>query len=115
MSLKDPNDEYDEILPEGNNFFSKFLKKNKLIILFLLVGILLGVLIQYSVVDPIIAQNTGNTSKDCTYVKDLLNQENDCLYTLLPDPKLASEKCATQAFVEKNNTPAKDFNEEATN
>jgi|GEM_PF-1146073 len=115
MSLKDPNDEYDELIPEGKNPLTKFLNKNKFLLIVLLVGIIIGVIIQYSLIDPIIAQNIGNTSKDCTYVKDLLNQENDCLYTLIPDPKLASEQCAAKAFEEKTLISIKDFNEEPTN
>jgi len=113
MSLKDPNDEYDELIPEGNNFFKKILNKNKLLLMVLLGGIILGLIIQFSVIDPIIAQSLGTTNKDCTYTKDLLNQENDCLYSLLPDPRLASEKCASRAFQENVTIIPKDFNEEA--
>ncbi|MFA6064886.1 MAG: hypothetical protein WCW44_03690 [archaeon] len=115
MSLKDPSDDYDELIPEGNNPLAKIFNKNKLILFALVVGIALGLIIQYSVIDPMIAQSMGTTNKDCTYAKDLLNQENDCLYTLIQDPKLASEKCATQAYIEKNTIIAKDFNEEPAN
>ncbi len=115
MSLKDPSDDYDELIPEGNNPAVKFLNKNKLVMIALLAGIIIGLIIQYSVIDPMISQTLGTTNKDCIYAKDLLNQENDCLYTLVQDPKLASEKCATQAYIEKKAVVVKDFNEEPAN
>lgn len=116
MSLKDPSDDYDELVPEGNNILAKVFNKNKILLFVLLLGIALGLIIQYSLIDPMIAQSLGTTNKDCTYAKDLLNQENDCLYTLISDPKLASEKCGSKAFEEKFTTIIpKDFNEEPAN
>jgi hypothetical protein len=56
----------------------------------------------------------GNTTKDCTYAKDLLNQENDCLYTIISDENVrnASQICGAKALQEQTITPSKDFNEE---
>jgi len=112
MSLKDPTDEYDELVPEKNNFLGKSVKKYKNYFVLLAIGIALGALIQLFFINPIIGDIQGNTCKDCTYSKELLNQENDCLYSLLPD-KNASQECAAQKFIEKQKTITKDFNEES--
>ena len=112
MSLKDPNDEYDELVPEGSNFFSKLLNKNKKFLIILVVGILIGIFMQYLFINPLINQAQANTCKECTYSKELLNQENDCLYTLLPDAKNASALCGAQNYIQKQLTIKKDFNEE---
>jgi len=112
MSLKDPDDEYEELVPERNNFLGKSVKKYKTYFILLIVGILLGILIQLFWINPLINNIQGNTCQDCTYSKELLNQENECLYSLLPD-KNASQECAAQKFIEKQNTIAKDYNEES--
>jgi hypothetical protein len=103
MSLKDPDDEYEDLVPTKKDFLGKNFKKNKTHLTILLIGIILGLLIQLFFINPLINDLQTNSCKECIYSKELLNQENECLYTLITD-KNASEQCAAQNFNEKNNT-----------
>jgi len=113
MSLKDPDDDLDELVPQKNNFLSKTFNKYKIYLLLLVIGLVLGAIIQFTYINPILNQSTEGACLDCINTKQLLNNENDCLYTLLPDPKTASEKCAARNYVDKQQTTPKDYNEEA--
>jgi hypothetical protein len=93
MSLKDPNDDYDEILPSGNNFVGKMAGKAKGKAIILIIGIIIGLIIHYYLINPFIIADSQQISKDCLNSKLLLNKENECLYTLVSEPKLAGEKC----------------------
>ncbi|MFA6268220.1 MAG: hypothetical protein WCW13_00755 [archaeon] len=114
MSLKSPDDEYDELVPEGNNFLDKLVKKYKFHFVLLIVGILLGIFIQFYFIAPFLVGIQTASSSDCITIKAGLLKENDCLRTLLPNVK-ASEECAARAFIEKQNSTPKDYNEEPTN
>jgi hypothetical protein len=115
MSLKSPDDEYDELVPEGNNFFGKITKKYKLHFILLLIGILLGAFLQFYYINPFISGSMSNSPNDCTNARILLNKENECLYKLLPDARGASEECASEVFIERQKSIPKDFNEEFAN
>ena len=110
MSLRDPNDDYDELVPEGKNILGKAFGKSKMLILILIVGVVLGALLQYYYIDPAIGAMQTDTCRSCFTSKSLLTQENECLYTLISEPKSVSEKCAANAFNEQQT--AKDYNEE---
>ena len=111
MSLKDPNDDYDELVDEKGILPKGLFKKSRMYLFILLVGIVIGAFIQYYTINPVVADLS---SSDCTSIKNtnhLLNTENDCLYYVLgPLAKTASEQCATRNLIEKEST--KDFNEE---
>ena len=102
MSLKDPDDEYDGLIQEKSILPKGLLKKSKLIIFVLILGIILGAFLQYYYINPIIVDMS---SSDCTTIKNtnnMLNEENDCLYYVLgSQAKTASEKCATRNWVQE--------------
>lgn len=112
MSLKNPDDDYDELINEKSIFPKGLMKKSQMYLFILLIGLILGALIQYYAINPIVADLS---SSDCATIKNtnqLLNAENDCLYYALGDEaKTVSEKCATRSLIEKQN--AKDFTEES--
>ena len=111
MSLKDPDEEYEELVNEKSIIPKGLFKKSKMLIFMLLIGLIIGAFLQYYILNPILSDISSN---DCASIKStnqLLNAENDCLYyTLGAESKTASEKCATRTLIEKQN--AKDFNEE---
>lgn len=105
MSLKDPDDEYDEIIKEKSIFPKNLFKKNKLIIAALLIGLILGIFLQYYFINSLITELNTN---DCITIKNtnqILNEENDCLYYTLGDQaKTASEKCAIRNWESKQSS-----------
>ncbi len=103
MSLKDPDDDYDELVPQGNDFFGKLIGKAKPKVIFLIIGLILGLLIHYYLINPFIIADAQEVSKNCLNSKLILNKENECLYTLVSEPKLAGEKCGTNPAL--NPTP----------
>ncbi|MFA5931111.1 MAG: hypothetical protein WC821_02240 [archaeon] len=113
MSLKNPDDEYDELVPEGNNFFSKKFNKYKVYLILLIIGIIIGVMLQFFYINPLVSQFQTGTAEDCLNSKQLLNKQIECLSILVPDPRTASEQCASQALIEKSLIIPKDYNEEA--
>lgn len=113
MSLKEPNDEYDELVPEGNNFFSKKINKYKLHLILLIIGIILGTMLQFFYINPLVSQFQTGTAQDCLNSKQLLNKQIECLSILVPDPRIASEQCAIQAFIDQSKIIPKDYNEES--
>lgn len=104
MSLKEPDDEYDELITEKTFLPKNFLKKQKKLIPALIIGIILGVILYHYIISPI---TTSFSSNDCISIKNtnqLLNIENDCLYSLLGEnARTASEKCGTKNIFQKNN------------
>jgi hypothetical protein len=108
MSLKDPDDDYDDLVSDRKKLF-KIPKVEKYAVV-LVIGVIIGILLQLYAINPLLADFNGSTCKDCFFVKEMLNTENDCLYSLLDNPKEASERCA-----ERNMpiiTEQKDYNEE---
>jgi len=96
MSLKDPDDEYDELVPNKKRLFK--LPNWKKTALLLGAGILLGIIIQLILINPIIYSPQSSGCTECLFTKEMLNTENDCLYSLLENPKSASEQCATKKY-----------------
>ncbi len=93
MSLADPNDEYNDLIPEGAGKVKKALSKTKLYLLVLVIGILIGAYLQYSFINPLMGAAKDSPCQDCIEIRTLLNKENTCLYSLLPDAKAASKQC----------------------
>ena len=112
MSLKEPDDEFDELVPNKNTFFSKTFGKYKLFAVVFAIGLLLGLLLQMFYISPLLGELKSGSCTDCINAKLLLNSENECLYQLLPDAREASEKCAAQNFIENQAVIQKDYNEE---
>ena len=96
MSLKDPDDEYDELIPKKKKLFRVPDWKKTAIILG--VGIILGIIIQITVINPVIYSTPSSGCTECLFAKEMLNTENDCLYSLLENPKSASEDCAAKKY-----------------
>jgi flagellar motor component MotA len=111
MSLKDPDEEYEELVNEKSIIPKGLFKKSKMLIFLLLIGIVIGIFLQYYMLNPIV---TDLSTASCASIKStnqLLNAENDCLYYALgTESKNASEKCATRNLIERQNI--QDFNEE---
>ena len=111
MSLKDPDEDYEELVNEKSILPKGMFKKSKMLIFILLVGIIIGIFLQYYVFNPIITEMSTASCASIKNTNQLLNAENDCLYYALgTESKNASEKCATRNLIEKQNT--KEFNEE---
>lgn len=111
MSLKDPNDDYDELVDEKSILPKGLLKKSRMYLFILLIGVIIGLFLQYYLINPVVADLS---SSDCASIKttnQMLNQENDCLYYILgTEAKTASEKCASRNYIEKQTE--KGFTEE---
>ena len=95
MSLKDPDEDYEELVPEKKGFLGKALRKSKKYLIVLIIGIILGALLQVWLINPIMNSVQVDACKDCFNMKTLLNTEHECLYKLVPDPNKASEQCKT--------------------
>jgi len=93
MSLADPNDEYNDLIPEGANKVKKAISKTKFYLVVLVIGIIIGAYLQYSLINPLLNSTQNNQCQDCIEIRTLLNKENTCLYNLLPDAKIASKQC----------------------
>ena len=111
MSLKDPNDDYDELVNEKSIIPKGLFKKSKMLLIMLILGIIIGLFLQYYILNPIISDINNASCSSIKNTNQLLNAENDCLYYVLgSESKTASEKCATRNLIEKQNE--KDFVEE---
>ena len=97
MSLKDPEDEYDDVISEKKSRFRGKGKKSKGLLLILLVGVILGAALMHYGIEPIIAEAQFSLCKDCLSSKELRDQENDCLYSLVPDAQTAINSCTPKA------------------
>ena len=94
MSLNDldkEDDEYDEILSKkkkGKGRAGKAIGKTKKILIILIIGMIIGMFLGHYYIEPLIAEAEGSTCKDCVASKELLTQENDCLYSIIGDATL---------------------------
>jgi len=113
MSLSDPDEDYTELAGGKKGRVSQAASGMKKYAIVLVIGIIIGLFLQFYFISPIIASAEASTCKDCSLSKLLLNKENECLYKLLPDAKTASEQCGTIAYNEQQASTQKDFNEEA--
>jgi hypothetical protein len=102
MSLKDPDDEYNELFPENAGKIGKIFNKNKKLLIILLIGIILGCALQYFVVNDFVASSIKNTCRTCFNSNEILNKENDCLYSLIPGEKNASQQCGEKLGTKEN-------------
>ena len=93
MSLKDPDEDYNELVPEKKSFFNKIIGKSKKYLIILVAGIVLGAVIQYWLINPVLNSAQADVCKDCFNLKTVLNEEHECLYRLVPDPTKAAEQC----------------------
>ncbi len=107
MSLADPNDEYSELVPEGGDKIKKALSKTKIYLIVLVVGVLIGAYLQYSLLNPLMGAAQDSPCQDCIEIRTLLNKENTCLYSLVPDAKTASQQCKQ---INQTPAPIKDIN-----
>jgi hypothetical protein len=107
MSLADPNDDYSELVPEGADKVKNAFNKTKLYLIVLLVGILIGAYLQYSFINPLMGASQDSPCQDCIQIRTLLNKENTCLYSLLPDAKAASKQCK---LINQTPAPINDIN-----
>lgn len=95
MSLKNPDDEYDDLLPDKPKLFNFNTKKMQPYIIVLIIGIIIGIFLTNQYIDPFLKNNEDNSN--CTkYVQtnEILNKENTCLYELLDSSKDIN-KCNT--------------------
>lgn len=110
MSLADPNDDYNELIPAGSGRVRKLLNKAKFYAVILVIGIIIGAYLQYAYFNPIVYNVSTSPCNDCIRTKELLDKENSCLYSLLGDPHSASLQCAnnlnTNNVVDDNTQPA---------
>ncbi len=107
MSLLGPEDEFAGL---AQNQGKRFLPKLNYYFLFLIIGLLAGILIQFYFISPLLQPSAPKDAPDCLEIKALLNKENQCLYSLVPDATKASEECNQKKSLLNNN---KDYNEEA--
>ena len=94
MSLNDldkEDDKYDEILSKkkkGKGRVGRVIGKTKKILLILIIGIIIGVVLGHYYIEPLLAEAGGSTCKACVASKEILTQENDCLYSIIGDVTL---------------------------
>ena len=105
MSLKDPDEEMSDLIPEKKKGrMGKAAAKSKILVFALIVGFILGGFAAHYFVEPMLKDAQTSVCKDCLATKELLGKENDCLYNLVPDAKAAVASCANQAFVPESST-----------
>ena len=102
-------DPEDEIAGLHQNRRKRFLPKLNYHFLILIVGLFLGMLIQFYFITPLFQYFEPKDSFDCVESKALLNAENQCLYSLVPNAKTASGECSQRKIFNQKN---KDYNEE---
>jgi len=109
MSLKDPDDDLDELVPQKRKGkMGKVAHNSKIFLFVLIVGLILGGFATHYFVEPLLIEAESSTCKDCLATKELLGRENDCLYTLVSDAKTAIASCtnlADEAQVTSDNFP----------
>ena len=98
MSLADPDEEYEDLVPKrrGKGRLSGARSKAKLFLVILVIGIIIGIAFGHYYVEPLIGSITENTCSSCLETRDLLAQENDCLYQVVPDAQSALQNCTLQ-------------------
>ncbi|MDD3159346.1 MAG: hypothetical protein PHQ98_00040 [Candidatus ainarchaeum sp.] len=100
MSLDDAIDgDYNsEIVPrskkrgKGPNFEIKNIFTNKSFLIFI-AGLIIGLILGYYLLNGLIEQNYKNELMSNITEKNLLKNENNCLYKLVPNPKEAINNC----------------------
>ncbi len=95
MSLKNPDEDYDELITPKKGLFSKFknpFKKTKFFLIVLIIGIVIGIFLGQYYISPLLTQES-NVCKNCVETNQLLSKENECLYTLLPNSQVEINKC----------------------
>jgi len=104
MSLKDPEDEYDDLVPDKKKGkVGKAASKAKTFAIILIIGIVLGAIASHMYIEPLLNDMASSSCKSCLESKDLLSKENDCLYQQVPDAKAAAENC-TRILADTNYT-----------
>ncbi len=100
MSLNDldrEDDELDAISPKSKKRkIGKSLGKARIWLILIVVGIVLGILVGHYFVEPLLQTEDTGICKSCIATKDLLSQENDCLYSLVDNPQEAINQCTIQ-------------------
>jgi len=111
MSLKDPDEDYDELINQKSILPKGLFKKSKMLLFMLIIGIVIGAFLQYYLLNPILFDLSTTGCVPIKNTNQLLNAENDGLYYALgTEAKTASEKCASRNLIEKQTI--KDINEE---
>ncbi len=96
MSLKDPDEDYEDLVPEKKRKGKSHgkMSKIKLFFIILVIGFILGVIVGHYYLEPIINSVEPLTNNnDCLTANQLLSQENSCLYEQIAQPQQAAEKC----------------------
>jgi hypothetical protein len=105
MSLKDPDEDINDLVPEKRKGkLGGAAAKSKMLLFALIVGLILGGFAMHYFVEPMLKEAASSTCKDCLATKELLGKENDCLYSLVPDAKAAIASCTNQAYVPETQT-----------
>ena len=106
MSLKDPDEDINDLVPEKRKGkLGGAAAKSKMLLFALIVGLILGGFAMHYFVEPMLKEAASSTCKDCLATKELLGKENDCLYNLVPDAKAAIASCTNQAYEPGANAP----------
>lgn len=94
MSLKDPDDEYDDLVPEKRKGkVGKAASATKKILIILITGMIIGAVLSHFYIEPFINDAQTSVCKDCLAAKELLGKENECLYQFIPDAQGALTAC----------------------
>lgn len=88
MSLKNPEEDYDDLLPNKPKLFNFNTKKLQPFIIILIIGIIIGAFFTHYYLQPFF-EKTQNNSNCSSYIQtnEALNKENFCLYQLLENSK----------------------------
>jgi len=94
MSLKDPDDEYDDLVPEKRKGkVGKAASATKKILIILIIGMIIGAIGGHFYLEPFINDAQASVCKNCLAAKELLGKENECLYQFIPDAQSALTAC----------------------
>jgi hypothetical protein len=97
MSLADPDEEYEDLVPQKRS--SGRLKgvagKAKLFLILVVIGIIIGIAVGHYFVEPMLDNANAQTYSNCLETKEILSQENSCLYQLVPNAQEALTNCTT--------------------
>ncbi|HNV00922.1 MAG TPA: hypothetical protein PKK60_00640 [archaeon] len=88
MSLRNPDEEYDDLIQDKPKLFNFNTKKIQPLLIILIIGIVIGIFITNQYIDPLL-NNSKDTSNCSKYIQtnEILNKENTCLYELLNNSK----------------------------
>ena len=95
MSLINPDNEYDEIIPKkkSSGKIKRLFSKTKFVIIILIIGIIIGILFGHYYIEPFLNESGDNQLKLCIASKEILTIENDCLYKLIENPQELIKQC----------------------